>query len=85
MSGIQPSALSVDELLRYAHLENRDGLSRDWVDALLYHLDDAHEERKSLRKRHEELLDEHEVLNDVVHALEGRVEALDPPPEADNT
>lgn len=49
MSGIQPSALSVDELLRYAHLENRDGLSREWVDALLYHLDDAHEERKSLR------------------------------------
>jgi hypothetical protein len=41
MSGVQPSALSAEELVRYAFLKNVDGLPRDWCDALIQALDDA--------------------------------------------
>lgn len=83
MSGIQPSALSVEELLRYAHLENSNGLAREWADALLYHLDDAHEERKYLRDENEVLENRVAQLEDDVTTLEERVAELELPPEAD--
>lgn len=49
MSGIQPSALAPEELVRYAHLKNVDGLPRDWCDALIRALDEALE-RLELQK-----------------------------------
>ena len=50
MSGIQPSSLTPVELLRYGHLLNNDGLSKDWCDALLQALDDALEQLNALTK-----------------------------------
>lgn len=35
MQGIRPEALSNEELLKYAHLKNVDGLPKDWADALI--------------------------------------------------
>lgn len=39
VSGIQPSTLSTEELLKYAHLYNNTGLPKHWVDALIQHLE----------------------------------------------
>jgi len=44
MPGIQPSSLTAEELVRYAHLKNNDGLPKDWCDALIQALDDALEQ-----------------------------------------
>ena len=36
MQGIQPSSLTPEELLKYAYLRlERDGLPKDWCDALI--------------------------------------------------
>lgn len=44
MSGIQPSSLSREELLRYGRLLNNDGLPKDWCDAILHALESALDE-----------------------------------------
>lgn len=35
VQGIQPSSLTPEELVRYAHLKNDNGLPKDWCDALI--------------------------------------------------
>lgn len=44
MSGVQPSILTPEELVRYAHLKNVDGLPREWCEALINALDEALEQ-----------------------------------------
>lgn len=54
--GIQPSSLSTEELLKYAHLYNNTGLPKHWVDALIQHLEEAVDRADTLQQRVDELL-----------------------------
>lgn len=69
MPGIQPSSLSDEELLKYAHLYNNTGLPSHWVDALLARLSNALEEIEFFKK-------ELEVQERLVSELEDELAVL---------
>lgn len=50
MSGLQPTSLSNEELLKYAFIENNSGLPKDWCDVLITRFDDVLEELEFLKK-----------------------------------
>lgn len=79
MSGIQPSGLTVPELLRYAHLKNTNGLPREWADALIQRLDEMHEEMLYFQQENATL--EHNLadLEDQARELRTRMDRLLPP------
>jgi hypothetical protein len=67
--GIQPSSLSDEELLKYAHLENNHGLSKDWCDALITRLSGMLDEVEFFKK-------ELEVQEQLVSELEDALAVL---------
>ncbi len=58
------------ELLRYAHLKNNEGLPREWADALLHRLEEAHDEVTYFTE-------ENGVLERVIADLEDKVAELE--------
>ena len=52
VSGIQPSSLTPDELVRYGYLAlTQDGLPKDWCEALIGALDECLERLEQLDAR----------------------------------
>lgn len=61
--GIQPSSLTTEELLKYAHLYNNTGLPKHWVDALIKHLEEKTDRVEELEHDVEVL---HQRIDDIL-------------------